>query len=101
MTETTLTTPKLQRFTVTADVFFCMKIEAGTAEEALAAYQAYRLSHLELHGRGVTVLLPADTAAVVTSDSGKEVLRVQAVGATTKRKASRFNPTGQLRHGGR
>ncbi len=68
--------------------------------EALAAYQAPRLAHPELHGRGgVRVFLPADSPAVVTTEAGREVLRVKAVGANTGRKPSRFSPTGQVRNG--
>ncbi len=100
MTETTSTTPKLQRYTVTADVLLTFETEAGSPAEALAAYQAFRLAHLELHGRnGVTVLLPADLPAVVTTGSGKLALRVERVGGSEGRKPSRFNPAGQLRHG--
>ena len=85
---------------MTADVFLILETEAGSPAEALAAYQAFRLAHLELHGRGgVTVLLPADTAATVTTDAGKVALQVKAVGANTERKRSRFNPAGQFRHG--
>jgi hypothetical protein len=90
-TRTPTAAPKLQRFTVTADVLLTLDVEAGSPDEALAAYQALRLARPELHGRGgVSVLLPADSPAVVTSEAGKEVLRVQAVGLT-KGKKSRFN----------
>ena len=75
-----------QRFTATA--------------EALDAYRALRLARPELHGRGgVTVFLPADSPAVVTTDSGKVALQVKAVVANTGRKPSRFNPAGQRQHG--
>ncbi len=88
-----------QRYTVTADVYLCLETVADTPEEALAAYQALRLARPELHGRGgITVLLPADLPAVVTADNGREVLRVKAVGVTTGKNASRFNP-GQLKGG--
>ena len=69
MTETTLTSPKLQTYTVTADVLLTLETEAGSPAEALEHYQAFRREHLELHGRGgVTVLLPADLPAVVTTE---------------------------------
>ena len=89
-----------QRFTVTADVLLILETEAGSPAEALEHYQELRLARPELHGRGgVTVFLPADYPAVVTTDSGKVALQVKAVGANTGRKASRFNPAGSLRHG--
>jgi hypothetical protein len=47
----------------------------------------------------VTVFLPADSPAVVMTDSGRVALQVKAVGANTGRKPSRFNPAGQLRGG--
>jgi hypothetical protein len=91
------TTTKLQRFTVTADVLLILDLEAGSPAEALDAYRDLRRTRPELHGRGgITVLLPADFPAVVTTEAGKEALRVDRVGASEGRKASRFNPAGQL-----
>jgi hypothetical protein len=92
------TTTKLQRFTVTADVLLILDLEAGSPAEALEHYQDLRRRRPELHGRGgVTVFLPADFPAVVTTDSGKVALQVKAVGASEGRKPSRFNPVGQRR----
>ncbi len=89
-----------QRFTVTAEVVLTMDVEAGSPEEALEHYQELRRTRPELHGRGgITVLLPDDAPAVVTTDAGKVALKVKAVGASMGRKASRFNRAGQLRHG--
>jgi hypothetical protein len=85
---------------VTADVLLILEVEAGSPAEALDAYRALRLARPELHGRGgVTVFLPADAPAVVTTEAGKVAMQVKAVGTSERRKASRFNPAGQLPQG--
>jgi hypothetical protein len=74
------TTTKLERFTVTADVLLSLDVEPGSPAEALDAYRALRRTRPELRGRGgLTVLLPADAPTVVTTEAGREVLRVDRV----------------------
>jgi hypothetical protein len=94
------TTTNLERYTVTADVLLSLDVEAANPAEALEHYRQLRRTRPELHGRGgITVLLPADFPAVVTTEAGKVALQVKAVGTSEGRKPSRFNPEGQLRHG--
>jgi hypothetical protein len=79
-TTSTTTTTKLERFTITADVLLTLDVEAGSPGEALDAYRALRRTRPELRGRGgLTVLLPADSPVVVTTEVGRVVLRVDRV----------------------
>ncbi len=89
-----------QRYLVTANVYLHLEVDADSPEAALDAYRALRLARPELHGRGgITVLLPADMPAVVTTEAGKVALQVKGAGRMTGKKPSRFNPPGSLKGG--